>query len=119
MNERAHRIEPAPLAGGLILIVFGALFLADRLEMADFGDLISRHWPLIIVAVGVTHLASRDTIWNGLWLIVLGTWLQIAHLGVFGMTYRNSWPLLLIVLGVGIVGRAFFDAIGGDERSTR
>jgi hypothetical protein len=43
--------------GGIVLIVLGLLFLADRFLDVSFGDL----WPLILVAIGAAMLwRSRD-----------------------------------------------------------
>lgn len=38
--------------GGL-LILFGALLLLDRLDLLQFGEVISNFWPLILVFVGI------------------------------------------------------------------
>ena len=43
--------------GGVVLIVIGCLFLADRFLDVRFGDF----WPLILVAIGAAMLwRSRD-----------------------------------------------------------
>ena len=43
--------------GGIVLIVIGLLFLADRFLDVSFGDF----WPLILVAIGGAMLwRSRD-----------------------------------------------------------
>ncbi len=41
---------------GIILIVIGALFLANSLDLLDIGDLLRRVWrlwPIILIAIGV------------------------------------------------------------------
>ncbi|MDZ7343866.1 MAG: cell wall-active antibiotics response protein LiaF [candidate division KSB1 bacterium] len=43
--------------GGL-LILLGVLFLLDNLEVIDVGDLISRYWPLILVAIGLKMILA-------------------------------------------------------------
>ena len=112
MNELAKkRIDTGALTTGIILITFGLLFLLAKLDIADFGQVVRRHWPFIIIIVGVTKIFTRETIWAGLWLVVVGSWLQISHLRLFGLTYGSSWPLLLIALGAGIVLRAFIDSM--------
>src|SRR5688500_2684279 len=97
--------------GARVLNRTGVRFLLSPLERADRAARIRRYWPVIIISVGVTKLFSRETIWGGLWLIAVGGWLQIAHLRLFGLTYRSSWPLLLIVLGAGMVLRTFVDSM--------
>lgn len=37
---------------GVILVLFGFLFLLDNLGIADFGDVIHRFWPLILIIWG-------------------------------------------------------------------
>jgi hypothetical protein len=110
-EEAGKRIDAGALTGGIVLITLGVLFLLSKLAIADFGDLIGSYWPVIIIIVGATKLFSRETIWGGLWMMAVGGWLQIAHLRLFGLTYRSSWPLLLIVLGAGMVLRTFIESM--------
>ena len=109
-DEIRKRVDTGALTGGAIMIAVGVLFLLSNLDVADFGEVMRRHWPLIIVVVGLTKLFSWETVWSGLWLIVVGCWLQIAHLRLFDLSYGSSWPLLLIALGGGLVLRALVEA---------
>lgn len=115
MNGR-KQIEGGALAGGLVLIALGLIFLLDRITSSDFGDIIRLHWPMILVIVGIGKVFDRETAWSGLWLIALGAWLQITHLRLFGLNYGNSWPLLLIVVGAGMIVRAFLEAATAREQ---
>ncbi|MBI5216326.1 MAG: cell wall-active antibiotics response protein [Ignavibacteriae bacterium] len=45
--------------GGVILILIGGLFLLDNLGVADFGEVISTFWPLILIVWGFTVLRNR------------------------------------------------------------
>lgn len=38
------------------MIVLGALFLLDNLGFADFGDVMSTYWPVILIIVGLSML---------------------------------------------------------------
>ncbi len=111
MNEFTRKTDGSSLVCGLILIGIGALFLLDRFRIADFGDMLRLYWPMILVLIGLPQLFRRETIWSGLWFITLGTWFQLVRLHVLGLTFRNSWPLLLIVFGAGITLRAVVDTI--------
>lgn len=42
-----------PYLGPLILITLGVLLLLDKLGIAEFGDIISTYWPLILILVGL------------------------------------------------------------------
>ncbi|MBA4311244.1 MAG: hypothetical protein C0417_01300 [Chlorobiaceae bacterium] len=46
------------LFGGLTLITFGTLFLLDNLGVADFGELVSNYWPLILIIWGASILIN-------------------------------------------------------------
>lgn len=49
------------IIGALVLIVIGVLFLLQNLGFAgiDFGELLSKWWPLILIAVGIGMLFKR------------------------------------------------------------
>ena len=114
MNEEIRKpIDTGALAAGLGLVALGLLFLFDRLQIADVHDLLRHYWPLIIVFIGVVHLL-RGRVWHGLWLIVVGLWLQITALHLFGLTFRSSWPLLLIALGAGMILRTIAEGATRD-----
>lgn len=115
MNE--EQTKRGGLFAGIILIAFGCMFLLDRFLVVDFGDLIGSYWPMIVVLVGVFQLFDGAKVWNGLWLIAVGAWLQVANLGLWGVDYGNSWPLLLIALGAGLVIRAVVESAGRKERT--
>jgi hypothetical protein len=114
MGDR--KIETGSLLNGLVLIAIGALFLLDRLRVANFGDLLHSYWPMFIILFGASRL--RVSMWSGLWLIAVGAWLQIAHLHLFGLSFRTSWPIMLILLGAGITLRALIETITAPEEES-
>ncbi|MDI6767546.1 MAG: cell wall-active antibiotics response protein LiaF [Bacteroidota bacterium] len=44
---------------GIILILFGIFFLLDNLGYADFSEIISSYWPLILVIWGISILIRK------------------------------------------------------------
>ena len=44
---------------GLILVILGILLLLDNLGIADFGDIISEYWPLILIVWGLVILLRK------------------------------------------------------------
>jgi predicted membrane protein len=100
---------------GLVLILVGVLFLLDRMGRLDFGDLIGRWWPLILVAAGLWHLISnefRDVV-GGLFLIVIGAMFQLAKLEILGQSaWHYIWPALIIILGLWVLAGAFRQQTG-------
>ncbi|HEU5162481.1 MAG TPA: DUF5668 domain-containing protein [Thermoanaerobaculia bacterium] len=109
MNDARNGSRWSTLAWGLILIVVGGLFLAEELEVADFSHLIRDYWPLLLIVFGIVKLFARESRGGGLTMIAVGSWLQVANLGLFGFDW-SSWPLLLILIGVGIILHAILDA---------
>ncbi len=51
------------LVGPLILILIGVVFLLQNLGIGhfDLGHLISKWWPLILIAVGISLLIKRNS----------------------------------------------------------
>jgi predicted membrane protein len=95
---------------GLVLILLGVLFLLDQMGRADFGDLISRWWPLILVAIGLWQLISSNfqELAGGLFMIALGAIFQLAKLEILGRNlWHYVWPALIIGLGLWVLLGAF------------
>lgn len=95
---------------GVFLIVLGALLLLER-----FGHLhipAGSLWPMILFVVGIAELAEQRYGAAVLFMLLAFVFLACT-LGLFGMTYEKSWPLLMVVAGTGMVVRAL---TGGGSR---
>lgn len=110
MNSVKRRIDGDQIFWGLFLVAAGTFLLLQRLGVADMSWTMRHFWPLIIIGIGASKLVHRSTIWSGLWLMAIGGWLQMVTLHIYGFTYQSSWPLLLIILGGGIVLRTIAEA---------
>ncbi len=91
-----------------ILIAAGVLLLLDNFHIWDVGP-IWRLWPLIIVAIGLDRLVRARTPaqrLNATWWLILGAWLFISFNKVFGLSFRETWPMLLIAWGIGLIWRS-------------
>lgn len=99
--------QPRILIGSL-LIILGAVFISMNVGLIEHVPL-TRFWPLILIMIGLSKLTQADSgksRWDGIWLALLGLWFQAVTLHLYGLTYRNSWPLLLIVWGIYLTGAA-------------
>lgn len=105
MNGNRRQIDGDQIFWGLVLVAAGTFLLLGRLGVADFSWALRKFWPLIVVIIGISKLVHRGTVWAGLWMITLGAWLQAVTLHFHGFTYESSWPLLLVILGAGIIVR--------------
>ena len=90
---------------GLVLIGVGLIFLLDRMDILDASS-VWHYWPLLLVVVGINQTIgypSANEFKTGLWTIFIGLWLFAVFEGLFGLTFRNSWPLVLLMAGVQLV----------------
>ena len=61
---------------------------------------------LLLVVVGINQTIgypSPREFGNGLWTIFIGLWLFACFEHVFGLSFRNSWPLFILAWGVKLV----------------
>jgi cytochrome bd-type quinol oxidase subunit 2 len=113
-RERAHG---GRLAAGVILITLGVFFLLFDRGVVEM-DFPWQWWPLVLVAIGAGRLVTathHDERRAGLWMILLGGWLLVNFLRLFGLGWHNSWPLLIIIAG----GMTVWKAIANPERPVR
>ena len=93
------------LATGVVLILLGLLFLLDNLRLLDFGYAWEM-WPLLLVAFGVVRMIDSRGQGSGIWLVVIGLWLFVNEREIWGLTYHDSWPLLVVMIGLSMVWKA-------------
>ncbi len=108
MDQSPKRGLAGTLIAGIILVLFGVAFLLDNFDLIYLGP-ISHYWPLILVAIGIGKLLQAETSWErrrGAWWILIGLWLLVSVLHMFGLYFHNSWPLLLIIWGIFAIWKA-------------
>lgn len=95
-------------AFGVVLILLGIAFLLMNMGYIEHVH-FWHFWPLVLILIGLGKLlqpeSGRDR-WSGLWLLLVGAWFQIVTLHLYGFTFRNSWPAVLIIWGLIHIGRA-------------
>jgi hypothetical protein len=104
MEERSEEVRWSRLVWGLCLIALGGAFLLDRFGMIHIPDL-GRLWPVVLIVIGVTRLVGRRP-GSGLTLLLMGGWFLACGFEWLGFTWENSWPLILVAVGAGIIIRA-------------
>ena len=90
---------------GLVLIALGVIFLLDRMDILE-AETRWHYWPLLLVVAGINQTIgypSARQFRNGLWTIFTGLWLFAVFENLFGLTFRNSWPLFLLMAGLQLV----------------
>ena len=96
-----------PIVWGIFLIVLGALLLLERFSPVHIpsGSL----WPLILFFIGVAEL-TRLRYGAAAFFMFIALVFLACTLHLFGMSYEKSWPLLLVIVGSGMVVRALTGA---------
>lgn len=90
---------------GGVLLILGTALLLSNLDILHV-DSVWSHWPLLIVALGIGKLIMAETPrerGGGIWMIFIGAWLYISIFRVFGFGFHDSWPILLVGVGVSMV----------------
>lgn len=90
---------------GILLVVFGALFLADQLGAVSFGSVFAKYWPSLLILAGVLNLIEKPaSLFGPVVMITVGTALLMSNLGYleFESVWR-LWPVVLIAVGLNIL----------------
>jgi hypothetical protein len=101
-KELTRRDNSRHWVAGLILIGLGTVFLLERLGVVE-SNAIRQYWPGIIAIVGAGQLlAARDAAQaaKGAFLIFLACWLYVSIQRLWGLSFQNSWPMILIAVGL-------------------
>lgn len=124
MNQQANPVQRSPifppgLIFGLLLAAAGVLLLLDNAGVLRIGN-IFRLWPLLLVAMGVTHVAQAEDSTARAWgaiLGIVGLVFLADSLGWLHVRFSLIWPLGLVALGALMLWRSleptrFADATG-------
>jgi hypothetical protein len=93
---------------GAFVVGMGLLFLLDNLDLLDLHHAIS-FWPMAFVLVGVLKLLDSrapNGYLAGLVLIGVGVTLTLNRLGIWHVSWRTLWPVLLIGFGAAMLVKA-------------
>ena len=93
-----------PLSG-ILLVVFGGLFLADQMGALSFGHVFSTWWPALLVIAGVLNMIERPaSAFGPVIMIMVGAALLLSNLHYlkFESVWR-LWPVVLIAMGLNIL----------------
>ena len=96
---------------GVVLVVLGAVFLLDHLAIIHARD-YWQYWPAFIALAGViTVVRARrpSEVVEGLFQILVAFYLYASFEHLYGLNFRNSWPILVIGVGVSMVLKSLLD----------
>ncbi|WP_394779170.1 LiaI-LiaF-like domain-containing protein [Undibacterium sp.] len=97
------------LVWGVTLIAIGFIFLCDRLDLIDMDVQALWHlWPAALGVYGVADIvfAKRPAhVLKGVYHIALAFWLYACLENLWGWTFGNTWPMILIAWGISVLLR--------------
>ncbi|MFZ1979343.1 MAG: hypothetical protein WAV76_15415 [Bacteroidota bacterium] len=107
----------AGIGMGMFFIIVGAALLAGHYTTLPFGD-PWRLWPLILIFMGLGRLieARPGRYRRSFSLIYIGSWLLACELNLYGLTFNNSWPIVIIGVGISIIWKSFYHPFYGCYR---
>jgi hypothetical protein len=117
MEQHDGGREAKRVVWGVFLIALGALFLLGQFGTFHWAGLIE-WWPLIFFAIGVGQIIDRR-IGAAVTSFLVGGWFFACESGWYGLDYGNSWGLVLVAVGIGIVIRALLGEPSRRGRRTR
>ena len=90
------------LIPGLVMIAVGTAFLLERFDFLSMRQ-VWRFWPMIVIAIGLGSLLRPEGGRRSVFLLLVGVWLQISVLELWGLDFGDSWPLLIIFVGASFI----------------
>jgi predicted membrane protein len=83
------------IGAGVLLMLFNAGVLQPEYKHIIFS------WPMILIAIGTINLFSRESIFTGIILLLVGGFFMLPHLLFLpGNFTHNFWPGLLVIVGI-------------------
>jgi len=92
-------------AFGIVVIGFGIVALLGAIGLYNFGDVIGRWWPLLVIFAGVIALIGnpRQFVWPTV-IIAAGVLFQLRQLDLVTFNiWQSFWPLIIISVGISIL----------------
>lgn len=105
--DRQRRSRLRHVLAGLVLISLGAAFaLIPPVSFTSFRSVI----PALIALSGLLHIIMARHFYaalKGCLTLVFAGWLYLCLEQLWGLSFHNSWPVILILLGVRMGFRGF------------
>ena len=90
---------------GLAIIIFGVGLLLGNLDVFNFGEVIGKWWPLIVIGAGILVFINdvKSYIW-ALVIVAAGAMLQLKQLDVIDVNpWQFVWPVIIIAVGLSVI----------------
>jgi hypothetical protein len=107
----------AGIGMGMFFIIVGVALLAGHYTTLPFSD-PWKLWPFILIFMGIGRLIEGrpDRYRKSVSLIFLGLWFLVCEMNLYGLTYQNAWPILIIGVGISMIWKSFYRPFYGCYR---
>jgi hypothetical protein len=95
---------------GLLAIALGVALLLERSGTLEMGS-VRHYWPFLLVLFGIVRIIEcphPETVIKGFWLVFIGLWLYISIEHLWGLSFANTWPMVIIFCGVTLILKNLF-----------
>ena len=93
------------LIAGVLLLFVGGLFILQNMGVVHAGR-ISDYWPMCLIWIGLSKMLAptRSRRFASGWtILLLGVVFQLGGLGLISWRLRELWPVLLVLVGTGLI----------------
>jgi len=92
-------------AFGVVVITVGVLALLGSIGVFNFGEVIGRWWPLLIITAGIiTFIGNPGKVVWPLTIVAIGVLFQLRQLDVITFNvWQLFWPVIIIAVGISII----------------
>jgi hypothetical protein len=100
---------------GALFIIIGTVLLLQKLDVISLEELLGirsiwNAWPIIFVIIGLGKMIDAPTmkkIGEGVWWIFLGGWLYVSINHIYDLSFRETWPAIIIAFGINVLWESF------------
>ena len=100
---------------GTLFIFIGTVLLLQKLDIIYLEELLGIRsiwsaWPIVFVLIGIGKIVNSPTlkqVGEGIWWIFLGSWLYVSINHVYGLSFSETWPAMIIAVGINVLWESF------------
>jgi hypothetical protein len=108
--KQLHRNSWGSCGVGIFLVLVGIALLFGNFHNWMLGS-VWHLWPVIFLVIGIGKLSDAQFPWEyrkAVWLLFLGSFFLVSELHLWGFSYSNSWPILLIGAGINMLWKSVY-----------
>jgi len=87
---------------GLIILIFGVIFLLENLFAMEIWEKVRLFWPILLLIWGLLELFQKKAIFFGMLIIALGAIFLIRNFEIYQLPAEiwKYWPVIIIAIGI-------------------